>query len=158
MSHFRCILYSISDFVVGCSNCRSFDAVSKSKINFEIIFRDQCFRYPWHASCVIQWRFPEDCQAVQTKLVNQIKAWEVCFHHVLMCQMFLMFLFSEWWLSWTEWNMLQLALWTEVSLQSDLIRRHDHCGHSSNTKAQVCSISDDIWFNVSWYFGLYLFQ
>ena len=32
--------------------------------------------YPWHASCVIKWKIPLDCDTVKNKIVNQIKEWE----------------------------------------------------------------------------------
>jgi len=32
--------------------------------------------YPWHASCVINWNIPLDCDTVKNKIVNQIKQWE----------------------------------------------------------------------------------
>jgi hypothetical protein len=33
-------------------------------------------RYPWHASCSIQWTFSSGCPTVQARLVAQLAAWE----------------------------------------------------------------------------------
>ena len=34
-------------------------------------------RYPLHASCKIDWVFPDSCEEVFTKIVAQITAWDV---------------------------------------------------------------------------------
>ena len=34
-------------------------------------------RYPLHASCKIDWVFPDSCEEVFTKIVDQITAWDV---------------------------------------------------------------------------------
>jgi len=34
------------------------------------------FKYPWHASCNIQWQFSEACSTVRTRIINQINAWQ----------------------------------------------------------------------------------
>ena len=34
-------------------------------------------RYPWHASCVINWSIPQTCDTVKSLIVKQLKEWEV---------------------------------------------------------------------------------
>merc|ERR1712110_316953 len=34
------------------------------------------FKYPWHASCKIEWQFPQSCSTVRGQIVGQINAWE----------------------------------------------------------------------------------
>ena len=34
-------------------------------------------RYPLHASCKIDWVFPDSCEEVFAKIVDQITAWDV---------------------------------------------------------------------------------
>ena len=34
-------------------------------------------RYPWHASCSVDWQFGEPCPAVRDKILQQIAAWQV---------------------------------------------------------------------------------
>lgn len=36
-------------------------------------------RYPWHASCSVDWQFGEPCPAVRDKILQQIAAWQVVF-------------------------------------------------------------------------------
>jgi len=35
------------------------------------------FRYPWHASCEVNWTIPTSCEEFKTKIINQMNAWEV---------------------------------------------------------------------------------
>merc|ERR1712061_68130 len=34
------------------------------------------FKYPWHASCKIDWQFPGSCSAVRAQIVGQMNAWQ----------------------------------------------------------------------------------
>merc|ERR1712029_369958 len=34
------------------------------------------FKYPWHASCKIEWEFSHSCQDVQNKIEEQINLWQ----------------------------------------------------------------------------------
>ena len=34
-------------------------------------------RYPWHASCVINWSIPQTCDTVKSLIIKQLKEWEV---------------------------------------------------------------------------------
>ena len=40
---------------------------------FNVVFS----RYPWHASCVINWAIPQTCDTVKSLIVEQLKLWEV---------------------------------------------------------------------------------
>merc|ERR1712168_129961 len=34
------------------------------------------FKYPWHASCKIQWEIPQTCSHFRDKIVDQMNAWQ----------------------------------------------------------------------------------
>jgi len=34
------------------------------------------FRYPWHASCKIEWQFSENCNDVRNRIIRQIDNWQ----------------------------------------------------------------------------------
>merc|ERR1711915_67637 len=34
------------------------------------------FKYPWHASCKINWEIPESCQTFKSKIISQMNAWQ----------------------------------------------------------------------------------
>ena len=42
-------------------------------------------RYPLHASCKIDWVFPDSCEEVFTKIVDQITAWDVSARGLSIC-------------------------------------------------------------------------
>ena len=46
-------------------------------LHFSLEFVGNLFRYPWHASCKIEWQFPQPCSTVRSQIVRQINAWEV---------------------------------------------------------------------------------
>merc|ERR1711915_274013 len=37
------------------------------------------FKYPWHASCKINWEIPEPCQTFKSKIISQMNAWQVLY-------------------------------------------------------------------------------
>ena len=46
--------------------------------NFSLVeIVENLFRYPWHASCKIDWQFPGSCSAVRAQIVGQMNAWQV---------------------------------------------------------------------------------
>ena len=42
------------------------------------------FRYPSHASCEVKWTIPTSCEEFKTKIINQMRAWEVTFRLTMM--------------------------------------------------------------------------
>ena len=50
-------------------------------LHFSLEFVGNLFRYPWHASCKIEWQFPQSCSTVRGQIVGQINAWEVSEGH-----------------------------------------------------------------------------
>ena len=104
-------------------------------LHFSLEFVGNLFRYPWHASCKIEWQFPQSCSTVRGQIVGQINAWEVS-EIVIMT--------SDIW-SWSgrlpvsrhQPRLPRAPLWSELSVQPDQQLRLQGDRHTRHPRGQA---------------------
>ena len=94
-------------------------------------------RYPLHASCELTWTFPESCDSVRTKIVDQINAWDVSNSIVNTAYSDCIGSVLDRGLPYDESRLHQASLRTEVPVQADQQRGGQCDGDAHHPCGQV---------------------